>query len=183
MHDYSNVIRCILNQWRDQRRPISGVFVKGSVAQLGYVAPGSDIDVCIITPFTPDPTWFEEKSIGSQIVEIYPLSKTDLFDIDVILSSPDLPFSFSEGIIIEDPEGIIKITKEKITPFLCHPRYRRERAATCYNSAVTAFKAASQQTDLEKIRFEVTVGWWHTIALASAIAVDVLQIAVALCIY
>jgi predicted nucleotidyltransferase len=61
MADHLQVARAVLERWKEQGRPITGALIQGSVAQYGYVTPGSDIDLCIVVQGTPDHAWFEER--------------------------------------------------------------------------------------------------------------------------
>jgi hypothetical protein len=74
MADHLQVARAVLERWKEQGRPVTGALIQGSVAQYGYVTPGSDIDLRIVVQGTPDSTWFEERVYPPYTVETYPLA-------------------------------------------------------------------------------------------------------------
>ncbi|MFD1675224.1 hypothetical protein [Alicyclobacillus fodiniaquatilis] len=166
-------VEAVLSSWKMMRRPIVGAFIHGSVAQRGTCAPGSDIDLSIITPQAPDPAWFEERDVAGHIVEIYPLGLPQLADEESILSSPALPFNLCQGIIVFDPDHSIQHIREQIRPQLCQKTYLLRRAEHCYKAASTSYadaRAALEKNDgISAAQFGITVGLWNAIGLACAI--------------
>ncbi len=67
MSSFLNVAGSVISTWKAMQRPVVGAFIFGSIAQRGYHAVGSDIDLCIVTPNTPNPEWFEERIVSEEI--------------------------------------------------------------------------------------------------------------------
>lgn len=161
-----------LQWWQQQGRPLQGALIQGSVAQRGMLLPGSDIDLCILTPTEPDPHWFEERCEGSYTVEVYPLTQTALNDINLVLASPALPFNLCEGILVSDPSGILAQLRTRLAPHLCALPFRQKCVTTCFYMAQEAYQHAQEALmagDLAQTRFQLTVGLWNTIAMVAAL--------------
>lgn len=169
--DYWQGAQQALRWWREQDRPIVGAFIQGSVAQQHKLSPGSDIDLCIITPDDPDPAWFEERSAGSFTIEIYPLAQRTLDDLNLILTQPALPFNLYEGIIVFDPSHILVHLQTCLAPLLCTQPFRQKRLETCFRQAQEAYQQAQMaldSSDLRQARLQITVGLWNTIGMLCA---------------
>ena len=67
MSSFLNVAGSVISTWKAMQRPVVGAFIFGSIAQRGYHAVGSDIELCIVTPNTPNPEWFEERIVSEEI--------------------------------------------------------------------------------------------------------------------
>jgi hypothetical protein len=163
----------VVGRWRARGRPLVGALIQGSSARSGTVSPGSDIDLCVVVPTAPNPAWYEECRIGAVGVEVVPLDAAALADLDAVLASPALPFNLCEGVIVDDPAGLLRDLRARLTPQLCAARYRRLRATACYERASVAnvtVHHALRDADLACAQFEVTRGLWHTLGLDSAIA-------------
>ena len=160
-----------LQWWQEQGRPSLGAFIYGSVAQHKTVLPGSDIDLCIVTPDEPEPAWFEERRVGSSIIEIYPLAQQALDNLDHVLTQPALPFNLCEGIIVTDPLHLLSRAKIYLIPQLCTPFFQHKRLALCYHQAQIAYQQAQRAfdtADLAHARFQITIGLWNTIGMLCA---------------
>ena len=160
-----------LRWWQEQGRPLVGAFIQGSVAQYGKLLPGSDIDLCIVTPDDPDPIWFEERVVGPYTIEIYPLAQSTFDDLDWVLAQPALPFNLCEGILVADPLHMLANLQTHLAPHLCLQRFRQKRLDTCFCQAQEAYRQAHRalgSSDLAQARLQITIGLWNTIGMVCA---------------
>jgi hypothetical protein len=162
-----------VDRWQAQERPLLGAFIHGSSARRRALAPGSDLDLCMVVPTAPDPAWFEEYSLDDVVLEIVPLDIAALADPDAVLADPVLPFNLCEGIVIADPAGVLHNLQTHLAPNLVAVQYRRQRAETCHDRALAAFETAQKalrDNEIASVQFALTIGLWHTLGLDSAIA-------------
>ncbi len=162
-----------IGHWRTQGRPLLGAFIQGSSARCGAVTPGSDLDLCLVVPTVPDPSWYEERPSGACVVELSPLDAAMLADLDAVLASPALPFNLCEGLIVDDPDGLLQTLRARLAPHLRAVRYRRLRARACYDQACAAqgqVRRALEDGNLRQAQSALTLGLWQTLGLDSAIA-------------
>ncbi|GHO84374.1 nucleotidyltransferase domain-containing protein [Dictyobacter formicarum] len=160
-----------LHWWQEQGRPLVGAFIEGSVAQHGKLLPGSDIDLCIVTPDDPDPTWFEERVVSPYTIEIYPLAQSTFDDLDWVLAQPALPFNLCEGIVLSDSLHLLANVQARLTPHLCLQRFQRKRLVTCFGQAQEAYHQADvalEASNLAQARLQITIGLWNTIGMVCA---------------
>ena len=168
---YWQVTLSTLRWWQKQSRPFLGAFIYGSVAQYRKILPGSDIDLCIITPDEPDPAWFEERVVGPYTIEIYPLAQRAVNDLDLVLAQPALPFNLCEGIVVADPLHLLARLRPRLAPHLCAQLFRQKRLDICFYQAQQAYQqaqAALGSSDLAQARLRITVGLWNTVGMLCA---------------
>ncbi|MGH2560514.1 MAG: hypothetical protein ACRDJH_15740 [Thermomicrobiales bacterium] len=169
--NYEDVVQRVLQYWDRLGRPNLGTFIQGSVARLGYVAPGADLDLCVITPIAAPADWFEEGEYDELVIEIYPLALQECHDVQAVLSSPALPFAICDGIVVHDPRSLLAGLKARLSPRLCDPHYRRARAQECYERGQEAYKRARialARNDLAMARVALVQGLWHITGIPSA---------------
>lgn len=166
------IAKAVLDQWREMGRPVVGAFIQGSAARNGYIARGSDLDLRIVTPGEPEAEWFEERSYGPFVVEVFPLALAALRDDDSVLAHPSLPLALREAVILEDSDGIIRALRDRIVPQLCTWVYVRRRVEECFGGAQAAFKQvddALARGDLNEARQAFSSGIWYATGIVGAI--------------
>lgn len=171
IENYWQVTLSTLHWWQEQGRPSIGAFIQGSVAQHRKLLPGSDIDLCIVTPDDPDPAWFEERVVSPYTIEISPLAQRAFNDLDLVLAQPALPFNLCEGIVISDPLGLLASLQTRLAPHLYTQQFRQKRLDTCFRQAQEAYQQAQTALgsfDLVQVRLQITVGLWNTIGMLCA---------------
>lgn len=169
--NYWQAALATLQWWQEQGRPAVAAFIQGSVAHHRKLLPGSDIDLCIVTPETPDPAWFQERLVGPFPVEIYPLAQRTFDDLDGVLAQPALPFNLCEGLVVFDPFHWVTPLQTRLRPVLCAQPFRQRRVATCFHQAQVAYlqaQTALHAADLLQARLQITVGLWNTIGMVCA---------------
>lgn len=169
--NYWQVTLSTLHWWQEQGRPSIGAFIQGSVAQHRKLLPGSDIDLCIVTPDDPDPEWFEERVVSPYTIEIYPLAQSAFDDLDLVLAHSALPFNLCEGIVVSDPLHLLADLRTRLAPHLCAQPFRQKRLNTCFRQAQEAYRQAQialGASDLVQARVQITVGLWNTIGMLCA---------------